>query len=139
MTTAERDHRRDAADAEAAGDVRLLLGVQLGDPDFRGEPLRCLFVRRRHHPARPAPWRPEIDDNRQIVRRDVAVEVLRAELDRVPRKQQLLACAAARCRGPGLPGAVRVVPVASAGAAQIPCEHPYGIHDPAAVLRLPAS
>jgi len=45
----------------------------------------------------------------------------------------------ARCRGPGLPGAVRVVPVASAGAAQIPCEHPYGIHDPAAVLRLPAS
>jgi hypothetical protein len=40
---------------------------------------------------------------------------------------------------PGLPGAVRAVPVASAGAVQIPREHPYGIHDPAAALRLPAS
>jgi hypothetical protein len=41
--------------------------------------------------------------------------------------------------GPGSPGAVRAVSVASTGAEQIPCEHPYGIHDPAAVLRLLAS
>ena len=39
----------------------------------------------------------------------------------------------------GSPGAVRAVPVASTGAVQIPCEHPDGIHDPAAALRLPAS
>ena len=41
--------------------------------------------------------------------------------------------------GPGSPGAVRAVPVASTGTAQIPCEHPYGIHDPAAALWLLAS
>jgi hypothetical protein len=41
--------------------------------------------------------------------------------------------------GSGSPGAVQAVSVASAGAVQIPCEHPYGIHDPAAALRLPAS
>jgi hypothetical protein len=41
--------------------------------------------------------------------------------------------------GPGLPGAVRAVSVASTGAVQIPCEHPYGTHDPAAALRLFAS
>jgi hypothetical protein len=41
--------------------------------------------------------------------------------------------------GPGSPGAVRAVSVASTGAVQIPCEHPDGIHDPAAALRLLAS
>jgi hypothetical protein len=41
--------------------------------------------------------------------------------------------------GPGSPGAVRAVSVASTGAVQIPGEHPDGIHDPAAALRLLAS
>ena len=41
--------------------------------------------------------------------------------------------------GPGSPGAVRAVPVASAGAVQIRPGHPYGTHDPAAALRLLAS
>jgi hypothetical protein len=39
--------------------------------------------------------------------------------------------------GPGSPGAVRAVPVASADAVQIRPGHPYGTHDPAAALRLP--
>jgi hypothetical protein len=41
--------------------------------------------------------------------------------------------------GPGSPGAVRAVSVASTGAAQIRPEHPDVIHDPAAAPRLPAS
>jgi hypothetical protein len=41
--------------------------------------------------------------------------------------------------GPGSPGAVRAVSVAGAGAVQIRPAHPYGTHDPAAALRLPAS
>ena len=41
--------------------------------------------------------------------------------------------------GPGSPGAVRAVSVARTGVVQIRPEHPYGIHDPAAALRLPAS
>ena len=56
------------------------------------------LVRGRHHPAWTAPRRPEIDDDRQIVRRDVLVEVRLAERDRVAGKQRLLAGAASRAR-----------------------------------------
>ena len=41
--------------------------------------------------------------------------------------------------GPGSPGAVQAVSVASTGAVQIRAGHPYGTHDPAAALRLLAA
>ena len=78
--------------------VGLALGVELRDPRLRRKLRGGLLVRRRHHPARPAPWRPEIHDQRQIVARDVAVEARRRQLDRTAGQQRPLAAAAIRAR-----------------------------------------
>src|SRR3546814_5981111 len=51
---------------------------------------------RRHHPARPAPRRPEIDQQRQVRARGVQFEVARVEHDRLRGEQRLAAAAAVR-------------------------------------------
>jgi hypothetical protein len=57
--------------------VGLSLGIHLRQPDPRFELVRRLLELWRHHLARPAPWRPEIDQQRQIAaptwRENVAV------------------------------------------------------------------
>jgi hypothetical protein len=49
---------------------------------------------RRHHPARAAPRRPEIHDDRNVALADVSVEIRVGELDRVAGEERLLAAAA---------------------------------------------
>ena len=51
----ERDQGRDAANAEARRDCRLLVDIDLGEAGARFEFLRRLVEDRRHRPARPAP------------------------------------------------------------------------------------
>src|SRR6476659_7340315 len=62
----EDDHRRDAADAVAAGQRRLLVGVDLEEPEARLERLGGALEGRRHGPAGAAPGGPEIDYDRDL-------------------------------------------------------------------------
>ncbi len=91
--TLEQGERRDAADTELRGQVGLSLGIHLRQPDPRFELVRRLLELWRHHLARPAPWRPEIDQQRQIAALHVARERRRGQLDGLAREQGLLAAA----------------------------------------------
>ena len=90
----EQGERRNAADTELRGQVGLSLGVHLCQPDPGFELARGLLKLRRHHLARPAPGRPEIDQQRQIAALHVARERRRGQLDGLAREQGLLAAAA---------------------------------------------
>ena len=80
-------------DTELRGQVGLSLGIHLRQPDRRFELVRRLLELWRHHLARPAPWRPEIDQQRQIAALHVARERRRGQLDGLAREQGLLAAA----------------------------------------------
>src|SRR3546814_7948480 len=56
----EQHQRRDAADAETGAQFGLRLGFELAQPHQRLQLRGGGFEMRRHHPARPAPRRPEI-------------------------------------------------------------------------------
>src|SRR5580700_5907952 len=75
LAVIEYDQRRDAADAVASGDRRLLVDIDFGETDARLEFLCGALEDRRHRAARTAPRRPEIDDHRHVVALDVLVEV----------------------------------------------------------------
>src|SRR5687767_5518335 len=76
---AEHHQRRDRADAERAGELLLLVGIDLGEYHV-GMHFRGLLVDRRETAARAAPWRPEIDDHHRMVV-DGLFEVFLGELD----------------------------------------------------------
>jgi hypothetical protein len=90
----EGDDRRYAAYAVAGGYIRRVLGVELGEPNAGLETRSRLFVCGRHHPARTAPRRPEIHDERHGVSGNVALEVGRRQLGRMTVEQWALASAA---------------------------------------------
>src|SRR5215831_1263473 len=94
MPVLERYQGGYPTDAEARCKLRLVFRIELGEPEARRELRGSLFVRRRHHPAGPAPRSPEIDHQRQVGRRDLAVEGRFAQLERFSGEQQLLAVAA---------------------------------------------
>src|SRR5215203_2336911 len=66
LAMAEQDHGRDPLDAEAAGKLLLLVSVDLGEPHPGLELARRLLELRRHHLAGPAPWCPEVDQQRDV-------------------------------------------------------------------------
>src|SRR5437763_4773840 len=75
----EEDEKRNALHAECARALHVLVDVDLREADivpFGGE----LFEDRRNHAARPAPRRPEIDDERAAPDRRAEVSV--GECDR---------------------------------------------------------
>ena len=88
--------RRNATDVEAGGELWLGLGVDLGETGVGFKVNSRLVEGRRHHAARPAPWRPEIDDDRQVVPCQMAVKTGAAQFQRFPGEQRLLALAAMR-------------------------------------------
>jgi hypothetical protein len=90
----ERNQSRNTANAEAGGDRRLLVDIDLGEAGARLELLRRLVEDRRHHTARPAPGRPEVDDQRHVVALDMLVEGLCGQSDRLAGEQVRLAGAA---------------------------------------------
>src|SRR4051812_2767013 len=61
---AQQDQQRDALDVVASGDVGRLVGVQLDHLQAPGQLDREPLHRRRDHPARPAPRRPEVEQDR---------------------------------------------------------------------------
>jgi hypothetical protein len=58
--------------------------------------MRRLLVVRRHHSTWPAPGRPEVDDQRQIVASQMLVEAAGPELERMTVEQRFMALRAAR-------------------------------------------
>src|SRR5262245_56222687 len=76
---AEHHQGRDRADAEGAGELLLLIGVDLGEHHVLVR-LRGLLVDRRKTLARTAPRRPEVDDHHRVVANRL-LEVLLGELD----------------------------------------------------------
>src|SRR5690606_18103925 len=70
----EHHERRDAANAEARGDILLCFRVQLQHAGVAAERGRRALELGRHHPAGSAPLGPEIDDDRDVVAGDVLLE-----------------------------------------------------------------
>jgi len=64
LAALEQQHRRDSAHSVARRNVRVLVDVQLGHRDLVAEVVRDFLERRRDHPARTAPFRPEIHQHR---------------------------------------------------------------------------
>ena len=64
----ERDQSRNAANAEARRNRRLLVDIDLGEAGARFKLLRRLVQDRRHRAARPAPGRPEVDNRGMSLR-----------------------------------------------------------------------
>ena len=74
LAVLEHHQRRDRADAELGGDLRVLVDVELGDLHLALHLGGDLFERRRDHAAGPAPFRPEIDYDRLARLDDVGLE-----------------------------------------------------------------
>src|SRR5689334_5658036 len=86
----------DARDAEARGEGRGGIGVELEQPDLRLELLRRALEHGGHRAARTAPWRPYVDQQRNVAVGDVTRESLLVDFDGVAGEDRLMARAAAR-------------------------------------------
>jgi len=67
--------RWNRADAEALAEIRHFVCVHFHDHDASGLTRGDLLHLRSDHPARPAPRRPVIDDDRQRRARDETIEI----------------------------------------------------------------
>jgi len=94
----EQHQRRDTANIDACCGGPLILGVQLRKPQLRLQFGSGLLERRRHHFARPAPGRPEIDDNRDVAAVNVFLKTPIGELGWMAREDLFTALAAFRAR-----------------------------------------
>ncbi len=75
LPTLEDSQRWNAADIEASGKLLFCFGIELGKARPWFHLTRSLREVGCHRSARPAPRRPEINDYRQVVASDVAVEI----------------------------------------------------------------
>ena len=64
----ERVNRRDRLDAEGLGELRVFVDVDLDQPHLAARTLHRLFQRWAELLARAAPRRPEVDDDRRLLR-----------------------------------------------------------------------
>jgi hypothetical protein len=87
----EHDQRGNASNAIARGDIGDRFGVELRKSQTGLELGRCALEMWRHRPARPAPIRPEIDDDGDVVAGNMLVERGGGQLDRMPVEQGILA------------------------------------------------
>jgi len=84
---AKQDQRRDAADVEAPGELRLLVRIDLADLQGRRALLRGAIQYRRHHLARAAPRGPEVHQHGQASLGRVSREGSRIEGNDLPLHQ----------------------------------------------------
>ena len=91
---AHEDHGRDRLDLKARGKLPFRVGIDLGEPQSRLKLFRRRFENRRHRAARSAPGRPEIDQQRQVGRIGVPIEMRRVEIDWVSGEEGLMAAPA---------------------------------------------
>ena len=92
----KKNQRWDAANPETAGERLLAFGIDFREPYLRFEQLRCLLERGRHHFAGPAPFGPEINEERDSTVRQMTVEARRRKIDRHSGKERQMTFAALR-------------------------------------------
>ena len=90
-SAAQQDHCRYRLDLIARREARLSLGIDLAEAQARLEFFCRSFKHRRHGAAWPAPGGPEINEQGQIGRAGVAIEMRRIEADRMSLKKCLVA------------------------------------------------
>jgi len=90
----EQRQCRYAANVELGREVLLGLGVHFGETHPRSEQFRSLYKIGCHHFAGATPWRPEVDDYRNIATADVSLKVGAREIGRMSREQCFMALAA---------------------------------------------
>src|SRR5690242_12586585 len=83
----EKGERRNAADVVTRAEGLLGFGIHLEQAHARFELRRRLRVVRRHHPAWPAPRRPEVHQQRDVVVRQMLLEGSRVHFDRLALEQ----------------------------------------------------
>src|SRR2546421_2961630 len=76
LAVLEEDERRDALDAVALRDLRVVVNVELDDRCAFGVLLRDGLDRRREHAAGRAPLRPEVHEHRTLGLENVRLETL---------------------------------------------------------------
>ena len=97
--TSKQRQRRDAADIETCPEGFLRFGIDLGQPDRRFQLRGRLLESGRHLATRAAPRCPEIDQNRNVVSSDVAVERRFVQRHRMRGEKLLMALSAVGCIG----------------------------------------
>src|SRR5579863_8207388 len=88
---AKEDQRGNAADTQAPGELRLLVGVDFSYAKLRRAAGRRALQDRREHAAGPAPGRPEVHENRQRRALDVRGKRGCVEWNRLAAQQVCLA------------------------------------------------
>jgi hypothetical protein len=101
---AKQDQRRNATDTIFTCNGLCLLGIKLGQAQPRFQPGCSLFKCGRHHLARPAPRRPEVDHHGDVTAFDVLPEAAGTQRHRMSCEQALFALAAARRIGQACSG-----------------------------------
>ena len=95
----EQRQRGNAANIEARAEAWDGLGIYLDQPHKRLQLGGCLLVSGRHLPAGPAPWRPKVDQNCNLVARNVFVKSCFVQRRRVLCKHLFFTAAARRVAG----------------------------------------
>ena len=76
LPSVEQDHRRDALNAVFGRRVGIVVDVELHDGDPLGHLRADLLERRGDHPARAAPFRPEIDEDGLVGAENLLLEAV---------------------------------------------------------------
>jgi len=93
----EEDQGGNAANTKFAGDVLRGVRVELRQAYLGFQLCSSLGVLRRHRLTGTTPGSPEVHDHRNVITLDVTAEIVPGELDRLTRKQRLMAMPTLRC------------------------------------------
>ena len=99
LAVLEQDERWNTLNTEPGGNILFNLSIEFRKPGRCFELCRRLLKCRRHHFAGPAPGRPEIHDDRNIIATDVFVEITPSELRWAAAEQGLATLATFRVVG----------------------------------------
>ena len=87
----EENEGGDAADSVTFAQCRFCLGIHLGQSGAGLQQFCGLLELWRHHFARSAPWRPKIDEDRQVSSSDMSIEISPAQSQGMSVKQRMMA------------------------------------------------
>jgi len=75
LTVLEENQARDSRNLVLAGKARIFVGIQFDELRLAGVRRCNLFDNRTEHAARPAPWRPKVDQHRLGILQHLTVKV----------------------------------------------------------------
>src|SRR5690606_13800599 len=91
MSPSEQNQGWNAANTELGGQVRLGLGIYLGQPHLGFKQGGCLLELRRHHLARSTPRRPKVNQQRQVTALQMTGEGRCGQINGFSGEQRVLA------------------------------------------------